>query len=332
VAARLDVLKSWFSQRGQWRLERWLARMNAWPIKYHALAGLPILRAISLIYLVRSGNLRQLEEGPVETEPAGDSENCRYWPRLCGPPPGGGALSAFSGAWFDVDHRRLVEVEQGYDRTREVDWEELIAAQLELSSEPSGLRGCDLFIVTVPTPVDANKQPDLSAVIEASRTVGSTLNRGAVVVYESTVYPGVTEDICGPVLEEVSRLTAGQDFFLGYSPERINPGDRTHALDRITKVVAGQTPEVTDYLEGIYGKIIEAGVFRAANIRTAEAAKVIENAQRDINIAFINEVTQIFSRMDLSIYEVLEAARTKWNFLDFRPGMVGGHCIGVDPY
>jgi UDP-N-acetyl-D-galactosamine dehydrogenase len=162
--------------------------------------------------------------------------------------------------------------------------------------------------------------------------VGAALGPGAVVVYESTVYPGVTEDICGPILEQVSGLALGRDFFLGYSPERINPGDRVHALDSIVKVVAGQTPEVTELLAGIYGKVTKAGVFRAANIRTAEAAKVIENAQRDINIAFVNEVTKVFNRLDLSVYDVLAAARTKWNFLDFRPGMVGGHCIGIDPY
>ncbi len=233
---------------------------------------------------------------------------------------------------FDVEVARIAELESGHDRTREVDEAALRSARLQLSSEPSALEGCDLFIVTVPTPVDAAKKPDLGAVIAASRTVGAALRPGGLVVYESTVYPGVTEEVCGPVLENSSGLTAGKDFFLGYSPERINPGDRVHALDRITKVVAGQTPEVTDALAAVYGRVTAAGVFRAASIKTAEAAKVIENAQRDINIAFVNEVTQIFNKMDLSIYDVLAAARTKWNFLDFRPGMVGGHCIGVDPY
>jgi UDP-N-acetyl-D-galactosamine dehydrogenase len=233
---------------------------------------------------------------------------------------------------FDVNGRRLAELGRGHDRTGEIDDTALAAAALQFSGDPGALKDQDVYIVTVPTPVDEANAPDLGAVIAASRSVGAALRRGAVVVYESTVYPGVTEDVCGPILEEVSGLRAGQDFFLGYSPERINPGDRVHALHRIVKVVAGQTPEITEYLAGLYGRITEAGVFRAANIKTAEAAKVIENAQRDINIAFINEVTKIFSRMDLSIYEVLEAARTKWNFLDFRPGMVGGHCIGVDPY
>ncbi len=233
---------------------------------------------------------------------------------------------------FDIERRRIDELEQGHDRTREVARAELQAAALTLSSEAAALAGCQLFIVTVPTPVTADKQPDLEAVKAASRTVGAALGPGAVVVYESTVYPGVTEDICGPILEQVSGLALGRDFFLGYSPERINPGDRVHALDSIVKVVAGQTPEVTELLAGIYGKVTKAGVFRAANIRTAEAAKVIENAQRDINIAFVNEVTKVFNRLDLSVYDVLAAARTKWNFLDFRPGMVGGHCIGIDPY
>ncbi len=233
---------------------------------------------------------------------------------------------------FDVDRQRIAELEQGHDRTREVESGALQSAALALSPEPAALAGRDLFIVTVPTPVDADKQPDLGAVEAASRMVGAALTPGSVVVYESTVYPGVTEEVCGPMLEQVSGLTAGRDFFLGYSPERINPGDRVHSLNKITKVVAGQTPEITDYLAEVYGKVTEAGVFRAASIKTAEAAKVIENAQRDINIAFVNEVTKIFNKMDLSVYDVLAAARTKWNFLDFRPGMVGGHCIGVDPY
>ncbi|MEO3431179.1 nucleotide sugar dehydrogenase [Pelagibius sp. CAU 1746] len=233
---------------------------------------------------------------------------------------------------FDVDRRRIAELEEGRDRTREVESGVLRAAAVAFSDDPAALAGRDLFIVTVPTPVDAGKRPDLAAVEAASRTVGAALAPGAVVVYESTVYPGVTEEVCGPILERASGLKAGRDFFLGYSPERINPGDRVHALEKITKVVAGQTPEVTDLLAAVYGKVTEAGVFRAASIKTAEAAKVIENAQRDINIAFVNEVTKIFNKMDLSVYDVLAAARTKWNFLDFRPGMVGGHCIGVDPY
>lgn len=233
---------------------------------------------------------------------------------------------------FDTDRQRIEELGTGKDRTRELSEEALKQAPLELTADSADLASCQVYIITVPTPVDREKRPDLGAVMAATRTVGAVMGAGAVVVYESTVYPGVTEETCGPLLAQVSGLSAGSDFALGYSPERINPGDRRHGLSQIVKVVAGATPEVTDYLAGIYGQVTEAGVFKAANIKTAEAAKVIENAQRDINIAFVNEVTKIFNRLDLSIFDVLEAARTKWNFLDFRPGMVGGHCIGVDPY
>ena len=233
---------------------------------------------------------------------------------------------------FDIDPGRIAELRRGEDRTREVASEALRAPSLSLSSDPAALVGADLFIVTVPTPVDDANRPDLAAVLDASRLVGEALRPGAVVVYESTVYPGVTEEICGPALEAASGLACGEAFTLGYSPERINPGDPDHALESITKVVAGQTPEVTELLAEVYGRVTGAGVFRAASIKTAEAAKVIENAQRDINIAFVNEVTMIFGRLGLSVYDVLEAARTKWNFLDFRPGLVGGHCIGVDPF
>jgi UDP-N-acetyl-D-galactosamine dehydrogenase len=233
---------------------------------------------------------------------------------------------------FDVDRRRIEDLGSGLDRTREVAPEELRNTTLGATADETDLAGSDLFVVTVPTPVDASMKPDLSLVEQASRTVGRHLSKGAVVVYESTVYPGVTEEICGPILAEVSGLTCGEDFFLGYSPERINPGDREHTVDRIVKVVAGQTPEITEQLAAVYGRITSGGVFRAASIMTAEAAKVIENAQRDINIAFVNEISMIFNKLDLSVYDVLDAARTKWNFLDFRPGLVGGHCIGVDPF
>ncbi|MGZ8998250.1 MAG: nucleotide sugar dehydrogenase, partial [Allosphingosinicella sp.] len=194
--------------------------------------------------------------------------------------------------------------------------------------------GADVYIVTVPTPVDEAKRPDLRPVEGATRTVAALIDpaRKPIIVYESTVYPGVTDELCGPLIEKVSGLERGKDFFLGYSPERINPGDRTHTVERIVKVVAGENEAVTERLAAIYGAVTEAGVFRAASIRAAEAAKVIENAQRDINIAFMNEITQIFSRLDISIWDVLEAAGTKWNFLPFQPGLVGGHCIGVDPY
>lgn len=233
---------------------------------------------------------------------------------------------------FDIDAGRIAELRRGEDRTGEVDPPRLRSTSLELTSEASQLAGRDVYVVTVPTPVDSQNRPDLGAVLAACRTVGGAMGRGAVVVFESTVYPGVTEEICGPAIEAASGLTCGDDFFLGYSPERINPGDREHTIDRITKVVAGQTPEVVELLARVYGAVTTGGVFRAASIRVAEAAKVIENAQRDINIAFINEVTMIFGRMGVSIHDVLDASATKWNFLNFKPGLVGGHCIGVDPF
>ncbi len=233
---------------------------------------------------------------------------------------------------FDIDQQRIAELHDGVDRTSEVDAHELQSIARVLSSDPEAIAGSDVYIVTVPTPVNAAMEPDLSAVRGASEVIGSSLRQGAVVVYESTVYPGVTEDICGPILADASGLECGRDFFLGYSPERINPGDRAHTIERIAKVVAGQTEEVAQRLARLYGSINGGNVFIAASIRTAEAAKVIENAQRDINIAFVNEVAKIFGQMKLSMHDVLAASRTKWNFLDFTPGLVGGHCIGVDPY
>jgi len=233
---------------------------------------------------------------------------------------------------YDIKSRRVAELKGGVDRTGEVDSDDLRASSLELTDRAADMAGAEVFIITVPTPVDADNRPDLTAVRSACETVGSVLGKGAIVVLESTVYPGVTEEICGPILEKVSGLGCGRDFLLGYSPERVNPGDRTHTVERITKVVAGQTPAATERLAAIYGAITSGGVFRARDIRTAEAAKVIENAQRDINIAFINEVTQIFQKAGLSIFDVLAAANTKWNFLDFKPGLVGGHCIGIDPF
>ena len=238
----------------------------------------------------------------------------------------------FSVIGFDIDGERVAELRNGRDRTGEVTQSDLRALTLPISDEPAAIAGSDVFIVTVPTPVDTENRPDVGALLSACRTVGGALEEGAVVVFESTVYPGLTEDICGPELEAASGLACGKGFFLGYSPERVNPGDREHTVDRIRKVVAGQTPEVTALLSEMYGAITSGGVFAARDIRTAEAAKVIENAQRDINIAFINEVTQIFRRLGISVFDVLDAASTKWNFLDFRPGLVGGHCIGVDPY
>jgi len=239
---------------------------------------------------------------------------------------------------IDIDRRRIAELAAGHDRTGEIEPARINDSELALLAEPERCPPADFYIVTVPTPIDADNHPDLRMVEAASRTVAEMLpaavaeGRVPVVVFESTVYPGVTEDICAPLLEAGSGLECGKDFFLGYSPERINPGDREHTIDKITKVVSGQTPEVLNRVADLYGAITSGGVFRAASIKAAEAAKVIENAQRDINIAFMNEIAQIFSKMDLSVWDVLAAARTKWNFLPFTPGLVGGHCIGVDPY
>jgi UDP-N-acetyl-D-glucosamine/UDP-N-acetyl-D-galactosamine dehydrogenase len=233
---------------------------------------------------------------------------------------------------FDIDAARISELKQGIDRTGEMSGEMLRGSRIDFSDDAAELASCNIFIITVPTPVDDHQQPDLSIVKAACATIAPALRTGAVVVLESTVYPGVTEDICGPELAAGSGLTAGMDFFLGFSPERINPGDKEHTVSKITKVVAGQTPAVTDFLAQIYGAMTEGNVFKAKNIRTAEAAKVIENAQRDINIAFANEVAMIFDHMGLNSADVFAAANTKWNFIDFKPGLVGGHCIGVDPF
>ncbi len=234
----------------------------------------------------------------------------------------------------DASATRIEELSANHDRTGEVDDDALKASSLQLAGNPAEAEGADIFVIAVPTPVDADKKPDLTALLSATRTVAPLLDaaKQPVVVYESTVYPGVTEDICGPALEQASGLKRGTDFFLGYSPERINPGDREHSIDKIVKVVAGENAEITDRLATIYGTITEAGAFKAASIKAAEAAKVIENAQRDINIAFMNEIARVFGPLGLSTWDVLEAARTKWNFLPFQPGLVGGHCIGVDPY
>jgi UDP-N-acetyl-D-galactosamine dehydrogenase len=241
---------------------------------------------------------------------------------------------SFSVTGLDIDERRVEELRLGIDRTHEVESEKLRASPLRLTSRAADASGADIYVVTVPTPVDGDNSPDLGPVLSATRSLATLLDpaRKPIIVYESTVYPGVTEEVCGPLIEEVSGLQRGRDFFLGYSPERINPGDREHTVDRIVKVVAGENEAVTERLAALYGAVTSAGVFRAASIKTAEAAKVIENAQRDINIAFMNEITKIFSKLDISIWDVLAAAGTKWNFLPFQPGLVGGHCIGVDPY
>lgn len=244
------------------------------------------------------------------------------------------ALSGkFSGVvGFDISVQRVAALREGVDATGEVSSEELVGSGLQVTDDPQMIDGATFIIVTVPTPIDEMRRPDLRPLESACALIAPRLSRGAVVVFESTVYPGVTEDVCGVMLEELSGLKASKDFFLGYSPERINPGDRVHRLETITKIVAADTAESLERVKAVYGAIIEAGLHEAPSIKTAEAAKVIENAQRDINIAFINEVTQIFHPMGLSVWDVLAAAGTKWNFLPFTPGLVGGHCIGVDPY
>lgn len=234
---------------------------------------------------------------------------------------------------FDINQSRIEALRRGEDTTLETDADELAAAKLlSFSTNPADLTGCDLFIVTVPTPIDAHRRPDLTPLIKASETIGKVLKRGDIVVYESTVYPGATEEDCVPVLERLSGLKYNQDFFCGYSPERINPGDKEHRLPSIRKVTSGSTPEIATLVDSLYATIITAGTYKAESIRVAEAAKVIENTQRDLNIALVNELAIIFDRMGIDTEAVLNAAGTKWNFLPFRPGLVGGHCIGVDPY
>jgi len=234
---------------------------------------------------------------------------------------------------YDIDAGRIEELRRGFDRTREASPEAFSGAgQLTFTDRLEDLKGCGVYIVTVPTPVDAANQPDLGPLLGATEAVGSVLAAGDVVIYESTVYPGATEEVCVPVLERVSGLVFNRDFFCGYSPERINPGDRKHGLADIVKVTSGSTPETADFVDGLYAKVVRAGTHRAASIRVAEAAKVIENTQRDLNIALVNELAKIFNRLGIDTEDVLTAAGTKWNFLPFRPGLVGGHCIGVDPY
>ena len=240
---------------------------------------------------------------------------------------------AFPTVGFDISARRIAELRDGFDSTGEVDSAGLTAAsRLSLSSDEADLAACNVFIVSVPTPIDPSHRPDLAPLLAASRVVGRAIRSGGVVIYESTVYPGATEEDCVPVVEAVSGLRFNTDFFAGYSPERINPGDRDHPLTRIVKVTSGSTPEVADFVDSIYRTIIEAGTFKASSIRVAEAAKIVENTQRDVNIGLINELSIIFSHMGIDTNEVLDAAATKWNFIHLRPGLVGGHCIGVDPY
>lgn len=234
---------------------------------------------------------------------------------------------------FDIDAQRIAELRGGQDRTLEVEAADLQQASgLTYSSDVEALAAANVYIVTVPTPIDDYKQPDLTPLVKASETLGKVLKRGDIVIYESTVYPGATEEVCVPVLASISGLSFNDEFFVGYSPERINPGDKKHRVTTIKKVTSGSTPEVAELIDRIYGEIVTAGTHKAPSIRVAEAAKVIENTQRDVNIALINELALIFNRLGIDTQAVLEAAETKWNFLPFRPGLVGGHCIGVDPY
>ena len=239
----------------------------------------------------------------------------------------------YSTIGFDIDPRRIRELRLGRDSTLESNAEDLASARkLKFTADPKKLSGCRVFIVTVPTPIDRYKRPDLRPLISASQTIGKILKMGGIVIYESTVFPGCTEEVCVPVLERASGLKFNRDFYCGYRPERINPGDREHRLPTIRKITSGSTPQTADLVDALYASIVTAGTHRARSIRVAEAAKVIENTQRDVNIALINELALIFNRLGIDTEEVLQAASTKWNFLPFRPGLVGGHCIGVDPY
>ena len=234
---------------------------------------------------------------------------------------------------LDISAPRIAELRQGKDSSLEVDADELVQARhLTYTTNPDDLAGCNVYIVTVPTPVDAHKRPDLTPLVKASQTLGKVMKKGDIAIFESTVYPGATEEVCIPIIESLSGMKYNQDFFAGYSPERINPGDKEHRVVNILKVTSGSTPEVAEFVDQLYKSIIIAGTHKASSIRVAEAAKVIENTQRDVNIALINELALIFNRLGIDTLEVLEAAGTKWNFLPFRPGLVGGHCIGVDPY
>jgi len=239
----------------------------------------------------------------------------------------------FDTVGFDINQARVAELQSGFDRSLECSAEELKSApRLSYTASPEDIRGCNVYVVSVPTPIDQYKRPDFAPLIGASKSVGNVLTRGDVVIYESTVYPGATEEVCVPILESLSGLRYNRDFYCGYSPERINPGDKEHRVTNIKKVTSGSTAEIADYVDALYGTVIRAGTYKASSIRVAEAAKVIENTQRDVNIALINELAILFNKLGIDTLEVLEAAGSKWNFLPFRPGLVGGHCIGVDPY
>ena len=236
---------------------------------------------------------------------------------------------------YDLNKERVEKLAAGIDENNEVNPEAhatALANGMILTTDPEKLRGCNVYVVAVPTPIDSHHHPDMTPLESASRTVGSVLSPGDIVIFESTVYPGATEEFCAPIIEEVSGLSLNRDFFLGYSPERINPGDKVHTVDKIVKITSGSTPEIADVIDGLYSSVLSNGTFKASSIKVAEAAKIMENTQRDINIAFMNEMAMMFNAIDLDIYDVIEAASTKWNFLPFTPGLVGGHCISVDPY
>lgn len=242
------------------------------------------------------------------------------------------AREGYNVSGFDINDERVKELTEGHDSTNEVTDQELNSVSINFTTNAETMSDCDIIILAIPTPVDDNKKPDLVPLKKASETVGKHISKGCIVVYESTVYPGVTEDVCGKILEEQSGMQCGKDFFLGYSPERVNPGDKEHTIDKIIKIVAGQDEKTTDTLCDLYGSIVKVGIHRAPNIKTAEMSKAIENAQRDLNIAYVNEVAMLCHKIGINTEDVLEAAGTKWNFLPFKPGLVGGHCIGVDPY
>jgi len=242
------------------------------------------------------------------------------------------AAQGFETYGFDINERRVSELQSGFDRTNELSEAALRSTSLSFSTDPAVIGKADVVILAIPTPVDSQNKPDLTLVESATQIVGAQLKKGMIVVYESTVYPGVTEEICGPILEKVSGLTCGEDFTLGYSPERINPGDKEHTVENIVKIVSGQDGRTLDILTDLYGSIVKAGIYRASSIKVAEMAKAIENAQRDLNIAYMNEIAMLCGKIGIPTKEVLAAAGTKWNFLKFQPGLVGGHCIGVDPY
>lgn len=285
----------------------------------------------------RSFDLRQADGGETDAAPAGDAAQQRIVVvglGYVGLPLAVRLAQSFPTTGLDIDRGRVAELARAHDRTNELDGTALAASTLRYEHDAAACPAADVYIVTVPTPVDERNRPDLRALIAASEMVGRMIDpsRAPLVIFESTVYPGVTEELCVPAIERAGGIRWREHFTVGYSPERINPGDREHTVDRIVKVVAGDSPATTDRVAAIYDRVTSGGTFRAASIKAAEGAKAIENAQRDVNIAFMNEVTRIFARLGVSVWDVLDAARTKWNFLPFQPGLVGGHCIGVDPY